>query len=378
MRMSDRSEEAMRILDRAEPLAIAPGREIEAAQVHYLRGSLYFPLGNVERCVREHERALELARRAGSAELEARALSGLGDAMYAAFKPLSSYRYFEQCIEISRAHGLGKVEVANLAMLGIISVFFLARVEDGLAISLEALKLAMKVGQRRAQVIALQGCAWAWIEMADFVRARPYAEEAVQLAQSIGAKRFVTEGMWYVALCLEQEGRVDESAELLRDAFVLSQEMVTFFGPPILGALAAITADAEERKRCLEEAQRILQLGCPAHNHAFFYRPAIDLSLRLGDWDGAERYAELLQSKFSEESVPWSRSRWNGPARWLPQVVACATPVCWPGWRTLHSRPEMPMPTPGCPNSNARRQRFEPILTHCCAARCDRGDQRVV
>lgn len=294
----------MRLLDRAEPLASAPGREVEAAQVHYLRGSLYFPLGNVEGSVREHERALELARRTGSAELEVRALSGLGDAMYGAFKPLSSYRYFEQCIKLSRAHGLGKVEVANLAMLGIINAFFMARVEDGLAISLEALKLAMKVGQRRAQVIALQGCAWAWIEMADPVRARPYADEAVELAQSIGAKRFVPEGMVFVALCLAQEGKTDEAARLLREAWNLNQDMVTYFGPPILGFLAQYTDDAGESQRCLDEAKRILELGCPAHNHVFFYRPAIDLSLRLCDWEGAERYADLLENKFSEEPVP--------------------------------------------------------------------------
>jgi class 3 adenylate cyclase/tetratricopeptide (TPR) repeat protein len=306
MRMSDRSEAALRTLDRAESLAGAPGRDIEAAQaqVHYLRGSLYFPLGNVEGCVREHERALALARRAGSAELEARALSGLGDAMYAAFKPLSSYRYFEQCIQISRAHGLGKVEVANLAMLGIINAFFMARVDDGLAIALDALKLAMKVGQRRAQVIALQGCAWAWIEMADPARARPYADEAVQLAQSIGARRFVPEGMVFVALCLAQEGKTDEAAKVLREAWNLNQDMVTYFGPPILGFLAQYTRDVEESRRCLDEAERILELGCPAHNHVFFYRPAIDLSLRLGDWEGAERYADKLENKFSEEPVP--------------------------------------------------------------------------
>ncbi len=304
MRMSDRSEAALRTLDRAESLASAPGREIEAAQIHYLRGSLYFPLGKVEHCVREHERALELARSSGSAELEARALSGLGDAMYAACKPVSSTRYFEQCIRISRAHGLGKVEVANLAMLGIVNAFFMARVEDGLEISQQALKLAMKVGQRRAQVIALQGCAWAWIEMADVVRARPYADEAVQLARSIGAKRFVPEGMVFVALCLAQEGKTDHAASLLREAWKLNQEMVTYFGPPILGFLAQFTDDAGERRHCLDQAERILELGCPAHNHVFFYRPAIDLSLRLGDWERAERYADLLESKFSEESVP--------------------------------------------------------------------------
>ncbi|MGH6821870.1 MAG: hypothetical protein ACREDU_13570, partial [Methylocella sp.] len=250
MRMADQSESALAILAEAEPLASGPGCDIEAAQIHYLRGSIYFPLGNIEGCLKEHWRALELARRAGSPEWEARALSGLGDADYAGSRPVTSYRYFEQCIEISRAHGLGRVEVANLAMLAVCNIFFLER-EEALALSKQALELAIKVGQRRSQVIAYHGCAMALLEMADPVRARPYADAGVELARSIGAKRFVPEGMVLVAACLAQEGKTDEAVELLREAFAMSREMITYFGPPILGSLAELTRDAEERQRCL-------------------------------------------------------------------------------------------------------------------------------
>ena len=48
------------------------------ARAHYLRGSLYFPLGNVEGCFREHEQALQSAQEAGSAELEARVYERAG------------------------------------------------------------------------------------------------------------------------------------------------------------------------------------------------------------------------------------------------------------------------------------------------------------
>ena len=304
MRMADQSESALAVLDEAEPLASGPGCEIEASQIHYLRGSLYFPLGNIEGCLREHQRALEFARRADSPEWEARALSGLGDAHYAGSRPVTSYRYFEQCIELSRAHGLGRVEVANLAMLGVFNVFFLVRVEEGLDLSRQALELAIKVGHRRSQIIANHGCAWAFLEMADPVRARPYADAAVDLARRIGARRFVPEGMAFVAACLAQEGETDGAVGMLRDAYALSREMITYFGPAILGSLAELTSDAAERQHCLDEAEDILQLGCPVHNHIFFYRPAIELSLRLGDWTNAERYADALQAKFSEEPVP--------------------------------------------------------------------------
>jgi tetratricopeptide (TPR) repeat protein len=291
-------------LAKAEALTRDPGWEIEAAQIHYLRGSLYFPLGNIEGCQKEHERALELARRAGSPEWEARALSGLGDAHYAAARPLTSYRYFEECIQLSRAHSLGRVEVSNLAMLGIVDVFFRQRVKEALDISRQALDLSMKVGQRRAQVIAHQGCAVAFLEMGDAAGARPHAVAAVELARSIGARRFVPEGMAFVADCLALEGRTHEAVELLREALGLSREMITYFGPPILGSLAELTGDPEERRRCLEEAERILASGCTVHNHFLFARAAIELSLRLGDWDSAQRYAQAIEEKFSSEPVP--------------------------------------------------------------------------
>ncbi len=304
MRMADQSASALTMLAQAETLAAIPGCEIEAAQIHYLRGSLYFPLGNIAGCLEEHARALELARHAGSVEWEARALSGLGDAHYGGGRPYTSYKYFQQCIELSRAHGLGGVEVANLAMLGVFDVFFLARVDEGLVSSRQALDLSIKVGHLRSQVIAHQGCAWALLEMGDPVNARPHADAAVALAQSIGARRFVPEGMAFVAICLAQQGKIDEACQLLRDAMVISREMITYFGPPILGTLAAFTSDADERQRCLAEAEHILASGCNVHNHVFFARPAIELSLRLGDWVSAERYASALEDRFGEEPVP--------------------------------------------------------------------------
>jgi tetratricopeptide (TPR) repeat protein len=304
MRMTDQSGSAMTILAEAEPLARAPGCEIEAAQIHYLRGSLYFPMGNVAACLKEHQQALELARRAGSVEWEARALSGLGDAHYAGSRPVSSYQYFEQCVALSRAHGLGKVEVANLAMLGVSNVFFLMRLEEGLALSQAALDLGVKVDHHRSQIIAHQGCAWARLEMGEWQRARPHADAAVELSRSSGARRFVPESMAFVAHCLAQEGKTDEAVPMLREALALSTDLLTYFGPPILASLAELTSDADERQRCLDQAQRICESGCPVHNHVFFYRQAIELCLKACEWNTAERYVEALDSLFREEAVP--------------------------------------------------------------------------
>jgi hypothetical protein len=110
--------------------------------------------------------------------------------------------------------------------------------------------------------------------------------------------------MAFVAVCLAQDGKRDEAVAMLREALALSTDLMTYFGPPILGGLAQLTDDAVERQRCLEEAQRIISRGCPVHNHVFFYRYAIELFMEAADWDTAERYTNALESLFREEAVP--------------------------------------------------------------------------
>jgi hypothetical protein len=69
---------------------------MQAAQIHYLRGSLYFPIGNISGCLAEQK--LPRARRAsGSRKLQLRTLSGQADAHYANSHIVSSYEHFRGC-----------------------------------------------------------------------------------------------------------------------------------------------------------------------------------------------------------------------------------------------------------------------------------------
>src|SRR5262249_59758375 len=73
-------------LPTSNALSASPSRsglKVEESQLRFLRGNLWFPRGDVESCLRQHRRTLELAREAGAAECEAEALGGLGDAEYA-------------------------------------------------------------------------------------------------------------------------------------------------------------------------------------------------------------------------------------------------------------------------------------------------------
>ena len=46
------------------------GLVAERFHIHHLRGNLCFPRGDLDGCLREHEAALEWARRANSPDLE--------------------------------------------------------------------------------------------------------------------------------------------------------------------------------------------------------------------------------------------------------------------------------------------------------------------
>ncbi|MCH8981721.1 hypothetical protein IH922_06855 [candidate division KSB1 bacterium] len=74
--------DALEALDNAETITTARPLTAELSRIHYLRGSIYFPQGNIERCLEQHQLALDLAREISSPEGEARALGGLADAEY--------------------------------------------------------------------------------------------------------------------------------------------------------------------------------------------------------------------------------------------------------------------------------------------------------
>jgi class 3 adenylate cyclase/tetratricopeptide (TPR) repeat protein len=73
MRVTDHFDDAFAALAKAEMMASSSGLKAELANIHHLRGNLYFPLGRLQECFMEHELALDLAHEIDDPELEARA-----------------------------------------------------------------------------------------------------------------------------------------------------------------------------------------------------------------------------------------------------------------------------------------------------------------
>ena len=116
LRLSDRYDDALQVLEQARQLALAQEANRELAEIHHLRGDIAFLRGDITLCLDSHRQALELAQRAGSAEAEARSLGGLGDGLYVQGRIATAFEQFQRCVELCQAHGFRRIEVEYNSM----------------------------------------------------------------------------------------------------------------------------------------------------------------------------------------------------------------------------------------------------------------------
>jgi class 3 adenylate cyclase/tetratricopeptide (TPR) repeat protein len=305
LRVSDRPNEALEALDNAETAAI-DGPPLALAEIHHLRGNLYFPTGRYDDCLVQHEKALEFARAANSREWEARALGGLGDASYLSGRMRTACGYFQDCVALCQELGLGRIEVANRHMVGW-SRLYLNEITEACEDGLAAASMAEKVGQNRAEMLGrlLAGCAY--IEQDDLGSARNQIEKGIALARRLSAGNFIAQGLCWLSKVLAAEGNLDEERNHIGEAVNILRDVgMTFFGPLVLANAARLTEDHEQQSLLLAEAEDILKMGCVSHNYFWFYRDAIEGALKTKDWSRAERYADALEDYTSSEPLPWS------------------------------------------------------------------------
>lgn len=305
-RVTDDVPGALADVERAKGVANRLSLLGEAARAHFLHGNLLFPRGDVEGCLREHRRSLDLAREAGSPELEAAALGGLGDAEYVRGRMLSARENFVNCIELSRRHGFGRTEVANLPMLAFMR-FFAGETRAALVEALAAIEMAAKVGHRRAQAIAHHAAYHARHALGEFAAARANVDTALELARQLKARRFEAEALAFGAELDRLAGRRSEALAAIRAALAISAETgMAYFGPVYYGILALIEEDETRRRVALSDGEALLSGNVVAHNHLLFRKDAIEASMLLRDWDEAERHAAALEDFVRPEPLPWT------------------------------------------------------------------------
>ena len=303
--MTDRYEEALEVLQQAETLATEHNRVLALARIHGLRGNIYFPLGEVERCRAEHHAAYKFAKKADSKEEQARALGGLGDAYYVRGKYQTAYEHFDRCVNLSRKQCLQSIEIAYLPMRAVTGKFCL-RVEQPLNDCDTAMRLASEMGPTRGAIISYEVRSHIYCERHEFAKAEEDSRRGIELSDKLGALRLVALFKKNLARIQLYRGDRAGALRLAEEGMEISRRTgVKFVGPVILGIIAAASDDPDSRRAALREGQAILNSGCVGHNYFWFYRDAIEVSLCEREWVAAEAYALALDKYFDAETPAW-------------------------------------------------------------------------
>ncbi len=302
-RLRSRLEEAEAPLREAESLADEHGLEGLRGLCAYYRGCLLFSRGEVQECLLQHERAAEHARRSGQPRTEALALSGLGDAYYAQSRIATALGVIDRCVTLAREHGYGRIEVANLFMVGALRALE-NDIEQGLEDCLEAARMASRVGNRRAQMLAELNVGMCLTPQGRTEAALAHIEQAKHIATQMDARVFVGMIRAFEARAHRLGGDLEQARRSALAALDVARSgSMRFFGGVALGALARSAQGDEERASALREGEELLAGACVSHNYFYFYEDAIETCLETAQWERAEGYADGLDAATDAEPI---------------------------------------------------------------------------
>ncbi len=305
-RLLSQVDAAWQALDAAGPVAERLGDPRWRSRIHYLRGNLCFARGDSALCASEHNLALELARECGDMLAQAQALSGLGDAHYAAGRMHSALESFERCVEACRQAGALRFAVMNQAMVGW-CYYWQGRADDcrrGMQAAGEAAS-ALSYRNAEAMVTESTGLMLGWMDDADAART---LERAVDLSHAAGMKRFEMVSRTGLAGARRRAGARDDALALAREAWSMCVEVhaEAFAGPLVLIEIASNTTDADEAEELIAEAEALLSGGAVAHNHLFGYPELMRLRLAQGRHGDVLRLADALEHYVRDEPILWA------------------------------------------------------------------------
>ncbi|MGE3931720.1 MAG: adenylate/guanylate cyclase domain-containing protein [Rhodospirillaceae bacterium] len=299
-------DEAHAALDRAEAIAARDGLTPDLAAIHYHRGSLHFARGLTEECRIAHEAALAAATAADAPELQARALSGLGDALYSVGRMRSARDMFARCVALAERLGLGRVAASNRVMIGH-CLLYLGEPDAGVALIRESAEAARRAGNRFGEMFARQSAGmiltfWGADEAAEAEQA-----PALEMARALGSRRFESILLVQRAACALRRGDRAGARGLAEEAIAVCRDIgYSFGGAMAFAVLASAIDDPAGRRAALAEGEAALGGTAASHNHFWFAYFAIDAAAGLGDWAAARRFADALEAYTRAEPLPLS------------------------------------------------------------------------
>lgn len=305
-RITGEFPQAMQALSQAQPVAERLGLDEQLSRIHHTRGNLHFAQGGVQACETQHRLALECARRCGSAECEAHALSGLGDAHYAQGRMRTALEQFRRCVQMCAEHGWVRIEIPNRCMVAF-CLLFCNRTGEAMQEARRASEDAQRIGMVPNRVFSLVSLGQTYLEAGRFDDVEQTCAAVLPLARQAGHRRFEINGLDLLARVRVHQGLGDEALQHAHSAFELARQTgLGFAGAWLCGLTARAAPSAQERSRALQQGEELLEQPSVAHNHLWFYKDAIETCVNAGDWDAVLRYADALETFVSAEPLPWA------------------------------------------------------------------------
>ena len=297
---------ALRALQAAEAVLERWGGDRERSRVAHLRGNLYFAAGRSADCEGQHRLALAHARAVGDATCEAQALSGLGDAAYAAGDIGIASDSFTSCVEICDREGLLRYAIMNRGMIAICAYF-----NGDLPLAMRLLPMAneeaKRLGHVNAQVMIEETIGICLNMLGHYEEALRVNTGAIELARSVGSRRYEVVASGQLAHTLRMLGREPEAVAMVERAWELVEAIGAhgFAGPMVLAEWAACSRGSK-RDELLARGEALLAQGALAHTHLWFRVEAIVLRLQEERVDEVDRHIDALQRWTFNGSVAWA------------------------------------------------------------------------
>lgn len=298
------AEEAL--IDEALPEAEAAGALAQLAALHYLKGNLYFPRGDVQRSRMHHGLAMAHAQQAGAARLQAQALSGLGDSYYAEGLMHTANDHFVRCLRLCDAHSLRDIEASNRFMLATTQIY-LCHTPQALTEAAASAALARRVGNRRAEVVSRLTASWVELGAGRPQEALFHVNEGLMISRAMGAMRFEPFLQEAQARALYAAGDESQAQRVIQYALdsVERLKLHAFIGPWVMGTWALLHSQDDRALAMIERGQAQIERGCVAHNVYRFHASAMEVCTLNGHHEVARRLGEAWLQRTGQEPTPW-------------------------------------------------------------------------
>ncbi|MBS7247172.1 MAG: tetratricopeptide repeat protein [Candidatus Freyarchaeota archaeon] len=210
------TSEAEKVLRRATRMLKNDKRRLADAMISL--GVAFYRNGKVKRSLKTFMESLRLCEQVGYKPGVARSYSGLGLAYSSLRKPLEeALKYHEKALEVAREAGTPGVEARVLSNMGI-TYLMNDKPEDALRIFREAMEKAKMDGERHVEAMAFTNMAGALRVMGWLSEEVDARKRAVMIFDELGNVRDAAVNRFEMAFALSQMNNFDEAAEIAEQA----------------------------------------------------------------------------------------------------------------------------------------------------------------